>query len=306
MRDYVDTFGRGVRVRDDPRRLVSLVPSVTEILFDFGRGEQVVALTDYCTEPAAGVAGKTTVGGTKNPDVAAIIDLQPDLVLAVAEENRRVDVDQLAAAGVPVYVFEPRTVRDGIDLLWRVADLLGCRSEVAGRIEAIEHELADTEAVAATRPPVRVFCPIWKDPYMTINHDTYIHAMLAACGGDTFLPTAAAAFRSLPTWAASRKPSTSSMRRATAAIRASAWKKWPPTAPRSFCYLTNLIRSATPIYPISPRSSTCRQCATGAFIPSTARSSAGTAHASAAACASCAVCCTPEYNFALRRCYSVT
>jgi ABC-type Fe3+-hydroxamate transport system substrate-binding protein len=184
VRDVVDTFGRTVRLPDDPQRLVSLVPSITETLFDFGRGEQVVALTDYCTEPAAGIAGKTTIGGTKNPDVAAIIDLQPDLVLAVAEENRRGDVDQLAAAGVPVYVFEPRTVRDGIDLLWRVAELLGCRTEVAGRIEAIEHDLADTEAVAAARPRVRVFCPIWKDPYMTINHDTYIHAMLTACGGD--------------------------------------------------------------------------------------------------------------------------
>ena len=187
MRDYVDTFGRPVRVPEAPRRLVSLVPSLTEILFDFGRGEQVMALTDYCTEPAAEVAGKATIGGTKNPDVAAIIDLQPDLVLAVAEENRRVDVDQLAAAGVPVYVFEPRTVRDGIDLLWRVADLLGCRSEVAGRLEAIEQDLADTEAVTAARLPVRVFCPIWKDPYMTINQDTYIHAMLAACGGDNVL-----------------------------------------------------------------------------------------------------------------------
>ena len=184
VRDVVDTFGRTVRVPDDPQRLVSLVPSITETLFDFGRGEQVVALTDYCTEPAAGVAGKTTIGGTKNPDVAAIIALQPHLVLAVAEENRRTDVDRLAAAGVPVYVFEPRTVRDGIDLLWRVAELLGCRTEIAGRIEAIEHDLADTEAVVAARPRVRVFCPIWKDPYMTINHDTYIHAMLTACGGD--------------------------------------------------------------------------------------------------------------------------
>ena len=184
MRDFVDTFGRAVRVADEPRRLVSLVPSVTEILFDFGRGEQVAAVTDYCTEPAAEVAGKTTIGGTKNPDVAAILDLRPDLVLAVAEENRRVDVDQLAAAGVPVYVFEPCTVRDGIDLLWRVAELLGCRSEVAGRIEVIERELADTEAIVAAKPPVRIFCPIWKDPYMTINHDTYIHAMLTACGGD--------------------------------------------------------------------------------------------------------------------------
>ena len=184
MRDFVDTFGRAVRVADAPRRLISLVPSVTEILFDFGRGEQVAAVTDYCTEPAAEVAGKTTIGGTKNPDVAAILDLRPDLVLAVAEENRRADVNQLAAAGVPVYVFEPCTVRDGIDLLWRVAELLGCRSEVAGRIEVIERELADTEAIVAAKPPVRVFCPIWKDPYMTINHDTYIHDMLTACGGD--------------------------------------------------------------------------------------------------------------------------
>ena len=184
MRDYVDTFGRAVRVPDEPRRLVSLVPSITEILFDFGYGEQVAALTDYCTEPAGEVAGKTTIGGTKNPDVAAIIDLQPELVLAVAEENRRVDVDRLADAGLPVYVFEPRSVRDGIDLLWRIADLLGCRPDVAERIEAIEGDLADTEAVVATQPPVRVFCPIWKDPYMTINQDTYIHAMLAACGGD--------------------------------------------------------------------------------------------------------------------------
>ena len=184
MRDFVDTFGRPVRVPDAPRRIVSLVPSVTEILFDFGYGDQVAALTDYCTEPAAGVAGKTTIGGTKNPDVASIIDLQPQLVLAVAEENRRVDVDRLAAAGLPVYVFEPRTVREGIDLLWRVADLLGCRAQVGERIAAIEGDLADTEAAVAARPAVRVFCPIWKDPYMTINHDTYIHAMLATCGGD--------------------------------------------------------------------------------------------------------------------------
>ena len=184
MPGFIDNFGRSVRVPEQPRRLVSLVPSITEILFDFGYGEQVEALTDYCTEPAAGVAGKTTIGGTKNPDVAAIVDLQPQLVLAVAEENRRVDVDRLAAAGLPVYVFEPRSVRDGIDVLWRVAELLGCRPHVAERVQAIERDLADTEAIVATQPPVRVFCPIWKNPYMTINHDTYIHAMLAACGAD--------------------------------------------------------------------------------------------------------------------------
>ena len=154
------------------------------MLFNFSRGQQVVGITDYCTEPAAAVATKTKIGGTKNPDIAAILALRPDLVFAVAEENRRQDVEQLAAAGVSVYVFAPRTVRDGIDLLWRVADLLDCRSEVTGQMQAIEQDYAETIALVERHQRVRVFCPIWKDPYMTINEDTYVHDVLWVCGGD--------------------------------------------------------------------------------------------------------------------------
>src|SRR5688500_15893864 len=123
-RRFVDAMGRTVYIAPNPRRLVSLVPSLTEILFDFGCGAEVVGITDYCTEPAMEVAQKTRIGGTKNPDLTAILALQPELVFAVAEENRRDDVARLEAAGIPVYVFEPTTVRDGIDLLWRVAEIL--------------------------------------------------------------------------------------------------------------------------------------------------------------------------------------
>jgi ABC-type Fe3+-hydroxamate transport system substrate-binding protein len=105
-------------------------------------------------------------------------------VFAVAEENRRHDVEQLAAAGIPVYVFEPRTVRDGIDLLWRIADILDCRQEVTGQVTAIETVYEETRAIVATRRRLRVFCPIWKEPYMTINADTYVHDTLWVCGGD--------------------------------------------------------------------------------------------------------------------------
>ena len=181
---FVDTLGRAVYLPHTPQRLVSLVPSLTEVLFSFGRGAQVVGITDYCTEPPAGVAGKTTVGGTKNPDIAQILDLQPHVVFAVAEENQRQDIERLAAAGVQVYVFEPRTVRDGIDLLWRVADILDCRAEVTAQIHAIEQDYAETVALVAGRQRVRVFCPIWKDPYMTINAETYVHDTLRVCGGD--------------------------------------------------------------------------------------------------------------------------
>ncbi len=102
----------------------------------------------------------------------------------MAEENRFQDVEQLAAAGVPVYVFAPLTVRHGLDLLWRVADLLDCRPEVMGQIQAIEQDYAETVAFVAHHQRVRVFCPIWKDPYMTINEDTYVHDVLRVCGGD--------------------------------------------------------------------------------------------------------------------------
>jgi ABC-type Fe3+-hydroxamate transport system substrate-binding protein len=181
---FVDTLGRAVQIPHAPQRLVSLVPSITEVLFSFGWGQQVVGITDYCTEPAAAVTTKTKVGGTKNPDITTVLALHPDLVFAVAEENRRQDVEQLAAAGVPVYVFEPRTVRDGIDLLWRVAELLDCRSEVMAQIQAIEQDYAETMALVARHQRVRVFCPIWKDPYMTINEETYVHDVLRVCGGD--------------------------------------------------------------------------------------------------------------------------
>jgi ABC-type Fe3+-hydroxamate transport system substrate-binding protein len=130
------------------------------------------------------VAGQTRIGGTKNPDIPRILDLHPQLVFAVAEENRRHDVEQLEMVGIPVYVFEPRTVRHGIALLWRIADILACHSEVAGQISEIETVYEETRALVATRRRLRVFCPIWKNPYMTINADTYVHDMLWVCGGD--------------------------------------------------------------------------------------------------------------------------
>ena len=183
-RTFVDAAGRTLRVGPEPQRLVSLVPSITEALFDFGCGERVVGRTDYCVEPAHAVERKPSVGGTKNPDVHAMLALQPDLVLAVAEENRPGDVQRLERHGVPVYVFEPTTVRDGIDLLWRLAELLQCTAEVRqllGEVESV-YEAAVRARVAGKS--VRVFCPIWKEPYMTVSEGTFVHDVLDVCGGD--------------------------------------------------------------------------------------------------------------------------
>ncbi|MCZ6873738.1 MAG: helical backbone metal receptor [bacterium] len=183
-RIVTDSLGRCVAIPSSPQRLVSLVPSITEVLFNFGWGREVVGITDYCTEPADQVVHKNKLGGTKNPNLQAILQLRPQLVFAVEEENRRQDIERLDAQGVPVYVFEPRTVRDGIDLLWRIAELLDCKADVEIKLHEIEAAYQGAITVTAEKDRVRVFCPIWKDPYITINRATYVHDMLRVCGGD--------------------------------------------------------------------------------------------------------------------------
>lgn len=163
-------------------RIVSLVPSVTESLFDLGAGHKVVGRTVYCVHPAPQVNAIPAVGGTKNPDVARILALKPDLVIANQEENRPADVAALQAVGVRVLVSFPRTVRQALDLLWELARWAGVEEDAAPRIAALERFYEQTLAWAKQVPPVRVFCPIWRDPWMTFNAETYAHDLLATCG----------------------------------------------------------------------------------------------------------------------------
>lgn len=170
-------------VSEPPRRVVSLVPSVTETLFDLGMGETVVGVTDYCVHPAERVAGLPKVGGTKNPNLAQIIALKPDLVIANREENRKADVEALQAAGIPVWVTFPRTVREAFNLIWNIMHVFDRTEKVEG-VRAAEWTLDWLERLAENRQkPCRVFAPIWFDPLMTFNADTFCHDMLRVCGG---------------------------------------------------------------------------------------------------------------------------
>lgn len=170
-------------VSTPPRRVVSLVPSVTETLFDLGVGDRLIGVTDYCLHPAAGVARLPKLGGTKNPDVARIIALQPDLVIVNQEENRKPDVDALMAAGIPVWVTFPRTMREAFNLIWTLMHIFDHPAMVE-RIRAAEWTLDWLERLAENRrAPCRVFAPIWLDPLMTFNADTFAHDLIRVCGG---------------------------------------------------------------------------------------------------------------------------
>lgn len=173
-----DDLGRTLLLGRAPTRIVSLVPSETYSVHALGAGDRLVGRTAYCVEPA-GLAAPV-VGGTKNVDVEAVVALAPDLVLANQEENTRAQLEALAAR-VPVLVSLPRRVDAGIAHLARLARAL--RLEAAPAVKAL---LARGYALrapgAATRP--RAFAPIWNDPWMTCNGDTYGHDALAWCGVD--------------------------------------------------------------------------------------------------------------------------
>lgn len=171
-------------VKNPPARVVSLVPSVTESLFDLNLGNRLVGITDYCVYPEAGVVGLPRIGGTKNPDVDQIIALNPDLVIANQEENTRISVEMLQSAGIPVWVTFPRTVRDTLNLLWNIMYVFDETSMVP-RLRLIEQTVDWVEGIsrANEEQPLRVFVPIWLDPLMTFNADTYPHDLLRLCGG---------------------------------------------------------------------------------------------------------------------------
>jgi ABC-type Fe3+-hydroxamate transport system substrate-binding protein len=166
-----------------PRRIVSLVPSLTEALFAFGLGDRVVGITDYCLEPQPAVRSKPTIGGTKNPDVQAILRLAPDLVVANVEENRQEDVKFLQGQGMSVFISFPQTVSDAIATLRALAQVTGAEAPALPVVARVETAYQETKAASAGRRPACVFCPIWKNPWMTINRHTFIHDMLVTCGG---------------------------------------------------------------------------------------------------------------------------
>jgi ABC-type Fe3+-hydroxamate transport system substrate-binding protein len=165
-----------------PRRIVSLVPSLSEALFALGLGDRVVGVTDWCVHPARELAALPRVGGTKNPDLAAIRALRPQLVIANREENRRRDVERLREAGIEVWVTYPRTVAEGVALLRELAERGGRTRELQSVVAPVEAALAAARAAPVARP-VRLFCPIWRGPWMSIGADTYAHDLVTLCGG---------------------------------------------------------------------------------------------------------------------------
>jgi len=192
--DLIDAMGTRHDAAAPDARIVSLVPSITELLFDLGLADRLVGRTGFCTEPRDLVKRVAKVGGTKTIDLPKIRRLAPTHLIVNVDENPRPMVEELARFVPHVIVTHPRAPSDNPPLYRLLGGIFG-RQEQA---EALCTRFAQTlEAVrAATRgwPRQRVLYLIWKSPWMTVSGDTYISRMLAEVGWDTWAPPAPARY----------------------------------------------------------------------------------------------------------------
>jgi len=162
-----------------PTRIVSLVPSQTELLFDLGLDQEVIGITKFCVHPQEWFRTKTRVGGTKKLHLDIIRRLQPDLIIANKEENVKEQVEELAKE-FPVHTTDIANLDDALQLIKNIGAMIGREEkalQIASTIQKEFNELA--HQITASIPAAYL---IWKDPFMTVGGDTFISDMLTRCG----------------------------------------------------------------------------------------------------------------------------
>lgn len=179
-----DDLGLPVMLPSSVRRVVSLVPSLTEAVAATDAA-LLVGATDWCSHPAD--LDVVRVRGTKNPRIEQVLELRPDLILANEEENRAVDLDALRAAGVAVWVTAPRTVPQALSSLRRMLTV-ACRCPAPSWLDEAERAWA---SVPSPSRRLRAIVPIWRRPWMALGRDTFAGDVLARLGVDNVLADSA-------------------------------------------------------------------------------------------------------------------
>ncbi len=177
MKKYTDQLDRSVSISRNPQRIVSVVPSQTELLFALGLDDRIVGRTRYCVEPAGKVEKVAVVGGTKKLRMQAIQSLQPDLILANKEENTKEDIQALAEL-FPVWVSDVRDLSGALKMVDAVGKITGKTKESSSLVEQIRKKKESYKML----PGMRAVYLIWQNPWMVAGGDTFIQAMLREAG----------------------------------------------------------------------------------------------------------------------------
>ena len=182
QRTVTDQLLREISFSYPPRRIVSLVPSLTELLFDLGLDEEVVGLTKFCIHPIDKFAGCIKVGGTKKLNIELIKEISPDLIIANKEENSLADIEELATL-FPVWVSDIYTLEDAKQTILKIGELVDRQPEASYLIHLISAGFTDLQTLAVERGiDKKVAYLIWRKPYMAAGMNTFINDILALNG----------------------------------------------------------------------------------------------------------------------------
>jgi len=180
MKKTTDQMGRSVKLPKHPKRIISLVPSQTELLYDLGLRDEVIGITKFCVHPKSWFTTKTRIGGTKQYKLDLIDSLKPDLIIGNNEENDKTQIEILAKK-YPVWMSDILTLDDALDMMSRVGELVN-RSENA---QELVKQVSDTLKVSDTyssKKKSKAAYFIWKNPNMVAANQTFIHSMLELAG----------------------------------------------------------------------------------------------------------------------------
>lgn len=179
VRKVTDQMGRPIELPMEPQRIISLVPSQTELLYDLGLGDRIVGQTLFCIHPRENFKHATKIGGTKKLKIEKIEALQADLIIGNKEENDREQIELLSTK-FPVWMSDIKTPEDALQMISSIGQITNTKAqaeEIIAGLQAIYRRLsAQTSNTAST------IYLIWKNPWMAAGDDTYIHHMLQICG----------------------------------------------------------------------------------------------------------------------------
>lgn len=178
----VDMLGREMVIPDKPKRIVSLVPSQTELLADLGLENEVVGITKFCVHPESWFRSKARVGGTKTVHIDRVKELKPDLIIANKEENVQEQIEALRAIA-PVWVSDIHSLDQALQMITQVSTICGAKeagAHIAAQIRTSFDELKKPNTKSAA------YC-IWREPWMWAGSDTFIHDIMQRCGFENVL-----------------------------------------------------------------------------------------------------------------------
>jgi len=178
----VDQMGRPVACKHMPQRIVSLVPSLTELLYDLGLGDRVIGITKFCIHPTHWYRSKTRVGGTKSLHLDRIVTLNPDLIIGNKEENERTQIEWLAER-FPVWMSDIVSLADALEMIKRIGTLTNTSIEAEDIAQSILLDFAELEEESkAWATSLRTAYLIWRSPWMAAANHTFIHEIMCKGG----------------------------------------------------------------------------------------------------------------------------